>query len=228
MLTVGYESLSWERLLDFLKPRKDSAAVTITVPADCPIQLGVLSASAVVSGLQRRRVGQGRVRRHHAGRRARATWQAETMSGELAACDIDGAVHFKSMSGGLTLAGGALDSLEADHDERAGHRRRHAGETRQRARQHDVRRRHAAAARRQRRARCGCSSTVGRTFAANSIHCGPSQAPASHTVSGNVGAGTGQCVRNHHVRCCHAAAASRADSPRRDPRAEAEMESKTR
>ena len=29
-----------------------SVAVTITVPADCPIQLGVLSASAIVSGLR--------------------------------------------------------------------------------------------------------------------------------------------------------------------------------
>ena len=50
-LTVSYESLSWDGLLGFLKPRKDSAAVTITVPGRCPIQLGVLSASAIVSGL---------------------------------------------------------------------------------------------------------------------------------------------------------------------------------
>src|SRR6202451_4008616 len=51
-LTIAYESLSWEGLLGFLKPRHDSAAVTITVPADCPIQLGVLSASAIVCGLR--------------------------------------------------------------------------------------------------------------------------------------------------------------------------------
>jgi hypothetical protein len=42
-LTISYESLSWDGLLGFLKPRHDSVAVTITVPADCPIQLGVLS-----------------------------------------------------------------------------------------------------------------------------------------------------------------------------------------
>src|SRR5215469_14582890 len=43
-LTFGYDMLSWERLLDWLKPVHDAAAITITVPADCPIQLGVVSA----------------------------------------------------------------------------------------------------------------------------------------------------------------------------------------
>lgn len=112
-LTVSYESLTWEGLLSLLKPRKDSATVTITVPADCPIQLGVLSASAIVAGL-------------HAGAAIRAMSgditlegvtgdiSAETMSGEVAACDLDGEISFKSMSGGLTLAGGAVDSLRVD------------------------------------------------------------------------------------------------------------------
>jgi hypothetical protein len=111
VLTVSYESLSWDGLLGFLKPRKDNAAVTITVPADCPIQLGVLSASAIVAGL-------------HAGAAIKSMSgditldgvtgdvSAETMSGEVAACDIDGEIRFKSMSGGLTLAGGSVDSLE--------------------------------------------------------------------------------------------------------------------
>jgi hypothetical protein len=110
VLTVSYESLSWDGLLRLLTPGKDSAAVTITVPADCPIQLGVLSASAVVAGL-------------HAGAAVKGmsgdiTLQgvtgdvsAETMSGEVAACDIDGEIHFKSISGGLTLAGGSVNHL---------------------------------------------------------------------------------------------------------------------
>ena len=61
-LTISYESLSWEGLLGFLKPRHDSVAVTITVPADCPIQLGVLSASAIVSGLRSGAAVKGNVR----------------------------------------------------------------------------------------------------------------------------------------------------------------------
>ena len=32
-LTIAYEALSWERLLDWLKPLHDTAAVTVTVPA---------------------------------------------------------------------------------------------------------------------------------------------------------------------------------------------------
>ncbi len=113
VLTVSYESLTWEGLLGLLKPRKDNAIVTITVPAECPIQLGVLSASAVVTGL-------------HAGAAVKSMSgditldgvtglvSAETMSGEVAACDLDGEIHFKSVSGGLTLAGGSVDTLTVD------------------------------------------------------------------------------------------------------------------
>ena len=106
MLTVSYESLSWEGLLGFLKPRKDSAAVTITVPADCPIQLGVLSASAVVAGLRAGAAVKG-MSGDITLDGVTGDVSAETMSGEVAACDLDGAVRFKSMSGGLTLAGGS-------------------------------------------------------------------------------------------------------------------------
>jgi hypothetical protein len=113
VLTVSYESLTWEGLLGLLKPRKDSATVTITVPADCPVQLGAVSASAVVAGL-------------HAGAAVRGMSgditldgitggvSAETMSGEVAGCDLAGQIRFKSMSGGLTLAGGSVDSLTVD------------------------------------------------------------------------------------------------------------------
>src|SRR6202046_1035384 len=112
-LTVSYESLSWEGLLGFLKPRHDSVAVTITVPADCPIQLGVLSASAIVSGLR-----SGAAVKGMSGDvtldGVTGNVEAETMSGEIAARDIDGEVRFKSMSGGLVLAAGWLDRLAAD------------------------------------------------------------------------------------------------------------------
>jgi Putative adhesin len=113
VLTVSYESLTWDGLLSLLKPRKDSATVTITVPADCPIQLGVLSASAVVAGLH-----AGAAVRGMSGDitldRVTGDVSAETMSGEVAGCDLDGQIRFKSMSGGLTLAGGAVDALMVD------------------------------------------------------------------------------------------------------------------
>lgn len=131
-LTISYESLTWEGLLGLLKPefaaasqmtpvdlegllgllkpRKDSATVTISVPADCPVQLGVLSASAVVAGLRAGAAIRGMSGDITLDGVAGDVF-AETMSGEVAGCDLDGQVHFKSMSGGLTLAGGSVDSL---------------------------------------------------------------------------------------------------------------------
>ena len=188
VLTVSYESLSWDGLLGFLKPRKDSAAVAITVPADCPIQLGVLSASAIVSGLR-----SGASIKGMSGDitldGVTGDVDAETMSGELAACDIDGAIHLKSMSGGLTLAGGVLDSLDASTmsgQVTADVRLNSAGNVRVKTMSGDVTLRLPADS----DAEVRLQSTSGpvrtefdslRTF----------KAPASHTVRGNVGAGTG-------------------------------------
>jgi hypothetical protein len=188
VLTVSYESLSWDGLLGFLKPRKDSAAVTITVPARCPIQLGVLSASAIVSGLR-----SGASIKGMSGditlEGVTGDVEAETMSGELAACDIDGAIRLKSMSGGLTLAGGVLDSLAAttmSGQVTADVRLNQAGRIQVGTMSGDVTLRLPADS----DAEVRLQSTSGpvrtefdslRTF----------KAPASHTVRGNVGAGTG-------------------------------------
>jgi hypothetical protein len=188
VLTVSYEQLSWDGLLQFLKPRKDSAAVTITVPAECPIQLGVLSASAIVSGLR-----SGASIKGMSGDitldGVTGDVEAETMSGELAACDIDGAVHLKSMSGGLTLAGGVLDSLAANTmsgQVTADVSLNRAGDIHVSTMSGDVTLRLPADS----DAAVRLQSTSGqvrtefdslRTF----------KAPASHAVRGNVGAGTG-------------------------------------
>ncbi len=187
-LTVSYESLSWDGLLAFLKPRKDSAAVTITVPADCPIQLGVLSASAVVTGL-------------HAGAAVKGMSgditldgvtgdvSAETMSGEVAACEIDGEVHFKSMSGGLTLAGGWVGSLAVDTisgQVTADVSLVESGKVRVTTMSGEVTLRLPADS----DARVRLQSTSG-PVRTEFETLRTVMAPASHTVSGNVGAGTG-------------------------------------
>lgn len=112
-LTIGYDVLSWERLLDWLNPAYDSAAVTITVPADCPIQLGVVSASAVVCGLNSGAAVKG-VSGEITLDGVAGHVQADTVSGAVEGRDVDGTVCFKSVSGGLTLADGALTLLEAD------------------------------------------------------------------------------------------------------------------
>jgi Putative adhesin len=112
-IAYDYEKLSWERLLDWLKPLHDTVAVTVTVPADCPVQLGVVSASAVVCGL-----GSGASVKGVSGEitldGVTGDVHAETVSGALEGRDVDGAVRFKSVSGDLTLADSSLTQLVAD------------------------------------------------------------------------------------------------------------------
>jgi hypothetical protein len=188
ILTVSYESLSWDGLLAFLNPRKDSAAVTITVPADCPIQLGVLSASAVVTGLHAGAAVKG-MSGDIALDGVTGDVSAETMSGEVAACDIDGEVRFRSMSGGLTLAGGSVDSLAVDTmsgqvtaDVSLGK----DGSVRVSTMSGEVTLRLPADSDAQVRLHSTSGAVRTEFEALRTV-----KAPASHTVSGNVGAGTG-------------------------------------
>ena len=71
ILTVSYEDLSWDGLLGWLRPDRTSATITITVPKDCPVQLGVVTASADRVRDRRGDLGEERVRGHHPGRRDR-------------------------------------------------------------------------------------------------------------------------------------------------------------
>jgi hypothetical protein len=112
-LTVSYETLTWDRLLDFLKPAHDRAAVTVTVPAGCPIQLGVVSASALVSGLTAGASVKG-VSGDITLDGLAGDVLANTVSGELLARDLDGTVNFASVSGALTLADSAIGTLTAE------------------------------------------------------------------------------------------------------------------
>jgi hypothetical protein len=188
-LTVSYESLTWDGLLGLLKPRRDVAEVTISVPADCAIQLGVLSASAVVSGL-----GSGASVKAMSGDitldGVTGDVDAETMSGEFAARDLAGSVRFKTMSGALALASGCLDGLDAttmsgqvaaDFTLGAG------GQVRVCSMSGDVTLRLPAESDAEVRLQ-STSGAVRTEF--DSLR--KFQAPASRTVSGNVGAGTGR------------------------------------
>lgn len=113
VLTIGYEDLSWEGLLEWLRPKRYSADITVAVPANCPIQLGVVSASAVVSGLT-----AGASVKSVSGEITfdglTGDIKAHTVSGTLLARDLDGSVRFNSVSGALTLAGGRIAALGAE------------------------------------------------------------------------------------------------------------------
>ena len=111
-LTISYEELTWESRLDWLRPRAHAADMTVTVPRDCPAQVGVVAANAVVSGVTARtsvRSLSGGITLDGLGGRI----EARTVSGDVEAQDVSGQVSFNSVSGDLTLAGGSLDRLEA-------------------------------------------------------------------------------------------------------------------
>src|SRR5688500_11934802 len=50
-LTIAHEKLTWGGLFDWVSNRRAAATVSVSVPNDCPVELGVVSADAVVSGI---------------------------------------------------------------------------------------------------------------------------------------------------------------------------------
>jgi Toastrack DUF4097 len=112
ILTVTYEDLQWDGLKGWLHPQRHSADITITVPADCPTQLGVANASAIVSGISAS-ISAKSVSGDITLDGVTGSVDAKTVSGDLEARGIDGEIAFNSISGGLTLAGGAVGKLAA-------------------------------------------------------------------------------------------------------------------
>jgi hypothetical protein len=112
IVTITYEDLQWDGLRGWLHPRRHSAEVTVTVPADCPTQVGVVNAGTTMSGISAKMTARS-VSGSITLDRVTGTVDARTMSGNLDACDIDGEIAFNSVSGDLTLAGGTLGQLDA-------------------------------------------------------------------------------------------------------------------
>ncbi len=113
VLTVAHENLSWEGLLKWLRPQRHSATVTVTVPRKCPTQVGVVSATAVMSGISSR----ASVKSVSGGITLDGVTgdvDANTVSGALEAQGINGKLNFNTVSGDLTLADGWLERLDAN------------------------------------------------------------------------------------------------------------------
>ncbi len=113
VLTIAHENLSWEGLLKWLRPQRHSATVTVTVPRKCPTQVGVVSATAVMSGISSR----ASVKSVSGGITLDGVTgdvDANTVSGALEAQGINGKLNFNTLSGDLTLADGWLERLDAN------------------------------------------------------------------------------------------------------------------
>jgi len=113
VLSITHENLTWEGLLKWLRPQRPSATVTVTVPRTCPTQLGVVSATAVLSG-----ISAGASVKSVSGEITldglTGDVDAHTVSAALEAQGLNGKLNFNTVSGDLALADGWLERLDVN------------------------------------------------------------------------------------------------------------------
>jgi hypothetical protein len=113
VLTVAHENLNWEGLLKWLRPQRHAATVTVSVPRKCRAQVGVVSATAVMSGI-RARASVKSVSGGITLDGVTGDVDANTVSGTVEAQGINGKLNFNTVSGDLTLADGWLERLDVN------------------------------------------------------------------------------------------------------------------
>ena len=113
VLTITHENLTWEGLLKWLRPQRPSATVMVTVPRTCPVQVGVVSATAVLSGMAGRASVKG-VSGEITLDGVTGEVDAHTVSGVLEAQGINGKLNFNTVAGDLALADGWLERLDVN------------------------------------------------------------------------------------------------------------------
>ena len=112
-LTIAHERLTWGGLLEWVGNQKASAVVSVSVPEACPIELGVVSADAVVSGI----TGDTKVKSVSGDVTLdglNADISAQTVSGDLETRHLEGKLHFTTVSGDLTVVAGSTSRVKAE------------------------------------------------------------------------------------------------------------------
>ncbi|MEU3825826.1 DUF4097 family beta strand repeat-containing protein [Streptomyces sp. NPDC029080] len=114
-LTVAYEDLPWKGFLKWLdrKGWRRSAVVSLAVPADTRVEVGVVGAGAVVSGIRGPAVIKG-VTGDSTLVGVSGPVRADTVSGNLEAQAVTGDLRFHSVSGDLTVVEGSGPAVRAD------------------------------------------------------------------------------------------------------------------
>ncbi|MCG7203438.1 DUF4097 family beta strand repeat-containing protein [Streptomyces arenae] len=114
-LTVAYEDLPWKGFLKWLdrKGWRRSAVVSLTVPAETRVEVGVVGATAVVSGINGTSVVKG-VTGDTTLVGLAGEVRADTVSGNLEAQAVTGDLRFNSVSGDLTVVEGSGSAVRAD------------------------------------------------------------------------------------------------------------------
>jgi hypothetical protein len=114
VLSVHHERLTWGGLLDWVSNRRADAVVSVSVPADCPVELGVVSADAVVSGIAADRTAVKSVSGDVTLDGVRSDISAQTVSGDLETRELGGTLSFRTVSGDLTVVRGESDTVTAE------------------------------------------------------------------------------------------------------------------
>jgi hypothetical protein len=114
-LTVAYEDLPWKGFLKWLdrKGWQRSAVVSLAVPASTRVEVGVVGAAAVVSGIDGATEVKG-VSGDTTLVGLTGPVRADTVSGSVEAQALSGDLRFNSVSGDLTVVEGAGSSVRAD------------------------------------------------------------------------------------------------------------------
>ncbi|MFE3883999.1 DUF4097 domain-containing protein [Streptomyces lydicus] len=114
-LSVAYQDLPWKGFLKFLdrKGWNRSAVVSVTVPAGTRVEVGVVGACAVVSGISGRTDIRG-VTGDSTLVGLTGGVRADTVSGNVEAQSVAGDLQFHSVSGDLTVIDGAGGAVRAD------------------------------------------------------------------------------------------------------------------
>ncbi|TGB01160.1 DUF4097 family beta strand repeat-containing protein [Streptomyces sp. MZ04] len=114
-LSVAYDDLPWKGFLKWLdrKGWRRSAVVSLAVPAGTRVEVGVVGAGAVVSGIEGRTAVKG-VTGDTTLVGLSGPVRTDTVSGNVEAQGITGDLRFNSVSGDLTVFEGAGSSVRAE------------------------------------------------------------------------------------------------------------------
>ncbi|MFE7107561.1 DUF4097 domain-containing protein [Streptomyces sp. NPDC057575] len=114
-LTVAYEDLPWQNFLKWFdrKGWHRSAVVSLAVPAGSAVEVGVVGAGAVVSGIRGRTDVRG-VTGDTTLVGLAGPVLADTVSGSVEAQSVTGELRFHSVSGDLTVVEGSGASVRAE------------------------------------------------------------------------------------------------------------------
>ncbi|MET9410781.1 DUF4097 family beta strand repeat-containing protein [Streptomyces sp. NPDC002935] len=114
-LTVAYEDLPWKGFLKWLdrKGWRRAVVVSLAVPTGTRVEVGVVGAAAVVSGVDGRVEVKG-VTGDTTLVRVAGPVRVDTVSGNLEAQAVTGDLRFNSVSGDLTVVEGSGSSVRAE------------------------------------------------------------------------------------------------------------------